>query len=93
MAGDTGGASVLGRDDIDQIAVGEAADFIAFDLNRLEYAGATNNPQASLLLCSPQYVDLSVINGRIVVEDGELQTIDLMPVIERHSQISTTLIH
>jgi cytosine/adenosine deaminase-related metal-dependent hydrolase len=87
-----GGASVLGRDDIGQIAVGKAADFIAYDLNRLEYAGATHNPLAALLLCEPQNVDLSVINGCIVVEDGELQTMDLMPVIERHNQISVTLI-
>jgi cytosine/adenosine deaminase-related metal-dependent hydrolase len=30
------GASVLGRDNIGQVAVGKAADFITFDLNRLE---------------------------------------------------------
>jgi cytosine/adenosine deaminase-related metal-dependent hydrolase len=87
-----GGASVLGRDDIGQLAVGKAADFVAFDLNRLEYAGATHNPLAALLLCAPQNVDLSVINGRIVVEDGELQTVDLVRVIERHNQISAAMI-
>jgi cytosine/adenosine deaminase-related metal-dependent hydrolase len=87
-----GGASVLGRDDIGQLAVGKAADFVAFDLNRLEYAGATHNPLAALLLCAPHNVDLSVINGRIVVEDGELQTVDLVRVIERHNQISAAMI-
>jgi cytosine/adenosine deaminase-related metal-dependent hydrolase len=87
-----GGASVLGRDDIGQLAVGKAADFIAFDLNRLDYAGALHDPPAALLFCAPQRVDLSVINGQVVVEDGELRTIDLMPVIEKHNRISEGMI-
>jgi cytosine/adenosine deaminase-related metal-dependent hydrolase len=87
-----GGAAVLGRDDIGQLAAGKAADFIAFDLNRLDYAGALHDPLAALLFCAPQRVDLSVINGRIVVEDGELRTIDQMPIIEKHNQISAKII-
>jgi len=87
-----GGAAVLGRDDIGQLAVGKAADFVAFDLNRLDYAGALHDPLAALLFCAPQRVDVSVINGRVVVEDGELRTIDLGPVIEKHNRISTKMI-
>jgi 8-oxoguanine deaminase len=87
-----GGASVLGRDDIGQLAVGKAADFIAFDLNNLAYAGAGHDPQAALLFCAPQQVDLSVINGQIVVEDGELRTLDLGPLIEKHNRISRKLV-
>jgi cytosine/adenosine deaminase-related metal-dependent hydrolase len=87
-----GGAAVLGRDDIGQLAVGKAADFIGFKLNRLDYAGALHDPLAAVLFCAPQKVDLSVINGQVVVEDGELRTIDLMPVIERHNRISTNMI-
>ena len=40
----------------------------------------------------PQRVDLSVINGRVVVEDGHLLTVDLEPVIERHNRISRELV-
>ncbi len=87
-----GGASVLGRDDIGQLAVGKAADFIAFDLNNLAYAGAQHDPQAALLFCAPQQVDLAVINGQIVVEDGELRTLDLGPLIEKHNRISRKLV-
>ena len=87
-----GGASVLGREDIGQITVGKAADFIAIDLNRLDYAGALHDPLAALLFCAPQRVDLSVINGRIVVERGELRTIELGPVIEKHNRISMKMI-
>jgi 8-oxoguanine deaminase len=87
-----GGAQVLGRDDIGQLAPGKAADFIGLCLDRLDYAGALHDPLAALVFCSPQRVDLSVINGRTVVEDGHLLTVDLGPVIERHNRISRELV-
>jgi 8-oxoguanine deaminase len=86
-----GGAQVLGRDDIGSLAPGKAADFIAFRLNRLEYAGALHDPMAALVFCSPQRVDLSVIDGRVVVEDGQLRTVDIQPVVERHNRIARQL--
>ncbi len=91
--GTRGGAQVLGRDDIGSLEVGKSADFIAFDLKQLPYAGAQHNPLAALVFCAPQQVDLSVINGRVVVQDGHLTTLDLMPVVERHNLISRTLIN
>jgi 8-oxoguanine deaminase len=87
-----GGAAVLGRDDVGQLAPGKAADFIGLRLDRLAYAGALHDPLAALVFCAPQRVDLSVINGRVVVEDGQLLTINLGPVIERHNQISRALV-
>ena len=38
---------------------------------------------ASLLLCAPSagYVHLSVINGHVVVKDGQLLTIDLAKLV------------
>ncbi len=91
--GTRGGAQVLQRDDIGQLAPGKAADFIAFDLNQLAYAGAQHDPLAALIFCTPQQVDLSVINGRVVVEDGRLQTLNLRPIIKRHNAISKQLIN
>ena len=88
-----GGAAALKRDDIGQLTPGKAADFIAFDLNRPAYAGAQHDPAAAIIFCAPQPVDLSVINGRIIVEDGELRPLDLNPVITRHNQISRKLIN
>jgi hypothetical protein len=41
------------------------------------FAGGLHDPVASLILCTPGYVDLSVINGEIVVRDGQLLTCDL----------------
>jgi 8-oxoguanine deaminase len=88
-----GGAKVLGRDDIGSIEPGKCADFIGFNTTRLDYAGALHDPQAALVFCAPQRVDLSVINGRIVVEDGHLLTVDLRHVIELHNKISMKLIN
>jgi len=87
-----GGAQVLGRDDIGALAPGMAADFVAFRLNRLEFAGALHDPLAALVFCTPQHVDVSVIDGRVVVRDGQLLTVDLEPVIRRHNQIASDLV-
>ncbi len=90
--GTLGGARVLGRDDIGALEKGKAADFIAVRLDRVEYAGALHDPVAALVFCATPRVDLSVIDGRVVVEDGQLSTIDLPPVIERHNRIAREMV-
>lgn len=88
-----GGAEVLGREGIGQLAPGFAADLIAINLNRVEYAGALHDPLAATVFCAPRGVDFSMINGRVVVQEGRLKTLDLAPVIERHNRISLKLIN
>jgi 8-oxoguanine deaminase len=87
-----GGASVLRRDDIGSLELGKAADFVAFRVDDLAHAGGLSDPVAALLTCAPVPAWLSVINGRVVVEDGELRTVELGPVIERHNQISRAML-
>jgi cytosine/adenosine deaminase-related metal-dependent hydrolase len=88
-----GGAEVLGRDDIGVLAPGMAADLIGFRLDRLEFAGgAVHDPLAALAFCQPPTVDLSIIDGRLCVRDGELLGIDLPPLIERQNQIARALV-
>jgi 8-oxoguanine deaminase len=87
-----GGADVLGRDDIGQIAPGMSADLIAINLNRVEFAGAMHDPLAALVFCAPRGVDFSMINGRVVIDQGRLTTQDMTPVIARHNAISARLI-
>ncbi|MDR3100750.1 MAG: 8-oxoguanine deaminase [Paraburkholderia sp.] len=87
-----GGARVLGRDDIGALAPGMAADFIAFDLRQPLFAGALHDPVAALVFCAPSQVALSVINGRVVVKEGVLQTVELAPVIERHNRLAGQLV-
>lgn len=87
-----GGAAVLRRDDIGQLAPGKAADLIALNLQKLPYAGMQHDPLNALTFAAPQQVDLSIINGKMVVQDGRLLTLDLEPHIERHNHISRKLI-
>ncbi|MCF4167181.1 8-oxoguanine deaminase [Zavarzinia compransoris] len=86
-----GGARVLGRDDIGALAPGMSADFVAFDLSAVGFAGAGHDPVAALVFCAPERVALSVIDGRVVVRDGRVATLDLPLVIERHNRLARVL--
>jgi cytosine/adenosine deaminase-related metal-dependent hydrolase len=88
-----GGAAVLNRTDIGALAPGMAADAIAYRLDAPGLAGALHDPIAALVFCNPGPVALSLINGRVVVRDGHLQTIDLPVVIERHNRLSRALVN
>jgi cytosine/adenosine deaminase-related metal-dependent hydrolase len=87
-----GGAKVLNRNDIGALAPGMVADFVAFDLNHIAYAGALHDPLAALVFCTPTHVSTSVINGKVVVRDGQLVTVDLPRVLERHNQLARQLV-
>ena len=69
-----GGAKVLGRDDIGRIAAGMAADFVAWRTDCLCFSGAQHDLIAALVFCTPGLpsVDLSVINGDVIVKDGHM---------------------
>jgi len=86
-----GGAGVLGRDDIGALAPGMAADFAAFDLRGVSHAGALHDPVAALVFCAPERASWVAVNGRIVVEQGRLATIDLAAVLERHNRLAREL--
>ncbi|MGO4814236.1 8-oxoguanine deaminase [Cupriavidus sp. 2MCAB6] len=86
-----GGARVLGRDDIGALAPGMSADFVAFDMGQVAYAGAGHDPVAALVFCTPGNVATSVINGKVVVRDGELRTVELPRVLARHRGLAREL--
>ena len=87
-----GGAKVLGRNDIGALAAGMSADVIAFRTDTLAMAGAAvHDPVAALMFAAPQQVDLSIIHGKVVVQDGHLNSIDLPVVVERHNQLARLL--
>jgi cytosine/adenosine deaminase-related metal-dependent hydrolase len=88
-----GGASVLGRDDIGVIAPGMAADMIAFRLDQLAFSGAQHDPAAALIFCQSVGVNLSIINGKIVVRDGHFIHVDVPVLVEKHTALSKQLIN
>ena len=87
-----GSAAVLGRGDLGSLETGKCADFFAVDLNRLGYAGALHDPLAALVFCAPVNVDYTVVGGKFVVKDGELVTLDLPRLVERHNRAAHRLL-
>jgi len=86
-----GGAKVLNRDDIGALKPGMSADIISFKLDQIGLAGALHDPVAALVFCTPSNVSNSIINGKVVVRDGLLQTVDLPLVIEHHNALAHEL--
>jgi cytosine/adenosine deaminase-related metal-dependent hydrolase len=87
-----GGAQVLGRHDIGQIAPGFAADLAIFDLNTLEMAGSgVHDPVGSLLMCHPRSTAWTIVNGKVVADHGELTQVALTPLVRRHNALAMQL--
>ncbi len=84
------GARCLGRDDIGSLEPGKRADVALFDLRTLGYSGA-GDPVSALLLCAPAQAETIVVEGRVVVEDGELRTISLDRILRRHRKAAASL--
>jgi cytosine/adenosine deaminase-related metal-dependent hydrolase len=85
-----GGARVLGRSDCGSIAPGKRADIAIWDMRGIEAAGAWD-PVAALMLCGPTRVKDLFVEGRQVVRDGQVTTIDLPKVIERQNRLARQL--
>jgi len=86
-----GGAAVLGRSDIGSLEPGKCADFFTLDLNSLGYAGGLSDPVAAVVFCAPQRARHTVVGGRLIVNDGDITTQDLAPVIAEHNRNAARL--
>jgi len=84
-----GGAEVLGRPDCGQIAIGKRADIALWNVTGIESAGSWD--PAALLLAGPTRVQTLLVEGRQVVRDGQIVTIDLPRVIERQNALARAL--
>ena len=84
-----GGAAVLGRADLGQIAPGFRADLAIWDLSGIESAG--NWEPAAILLAGPTRVRDLIVEGRAVVRDGRLTTVDLDTVIAEQTRLARGL--
>lgn len=84
-----GGADVLGRDDCGQIAVGKRADLAIWDITGVDSAGSWD--PAALALAGPSRVRDLFVEGRHIVRDGQLVTLDLPRVLERQRSLAEKL--
>ena len=88
-----GGARCLGRDDIGSIEPGKCADIVLVDTRRLSYAGASSDLVAALVFSPfPAPVDTSMVDGRVVVESGELVGVDVPALVEKADAIAEGLL-
>jgi cytosine/adenosine deaminase-related metal-dependent hydrolase len=88
-----GGAAVLGREDIGSLEVGKCADLFAINLSRLDYAGALHDPVAAAIFCAPQTVDVNIVGGNIIVKDGQMVTVDVPNLIQKHNLAAEKLLN
>ena len=87
----TEGACCLGRDDIGAIEPGKRADLALFDLRDVGYSGA-GDAVSALLHCAPARVSTLIVEGRVLIEGGELRTIALEPALGKHRLFAAKLI-
>jgi cytosine/adenosine deaminase-related metal-dependent hydrolase len=85
-----GGARVLGRRDCGSIEPGKRADIAIWDVSGIEAAGAWD-PVAALVLCGPGRARDLFVEGRQVVRDGQIATIDLPRVIADQNRLARRL--
>ena len=83
---------MLGRSDIGSLEPGKCADFFTLDLNTIGYAGGLNDPVAAVVFCAPPHARHTVVDGRLVVDNGEIVTLDMEPVIRAHNRNAARLV-
>ncbi len=88
-----GGAAVLGRDDIGQIAPGKCADINLISIDRLEYSGGQHDPLGAIMFSVSQNpVDWVIVNGKVIVAEGKLKGVEECSLIQEHQCISTQMV-
>ena len=84
-----GGADVLGRPECGRIQTGARADIAIWDTTGIESAGSWD--PAALLLAGPTRVKHLLVEGRQIVADGHVTTLDLPSVIARQNRLAMEL--
>jgi len=79
-----GGAQVLGRSDCGSLEVGKCADVVIWDMDDVSSAG--NWDPAAILLAGPSLERDVFVNGKQVVADGQITTVDQRALAERQNQ-------
>ncbi|WP_375697774.1 8-oxoguanine deaminase [Pseudophaeobacter sp. TrK17] len=84
-----GGADVLGRPDCGRLAPGKRADVAIWDVSGVASSGSWD--PAALLLAGPSQVKHLFVEGRQVINNGEVTTLDLPRLLERHHRMAQAL--
>lgn len=84
-----GGADVLGRPECGRLEIGARGDVAIWDVTGAESAGSWD--PVALVLAGPARVKHLLVEGRQVVVDGTMATVDLPLVLERQRALAKSL--
>ncbi len=84
-----GGADILGRPDCGRLAPGKRADVAVWDVTGVASSGSWD--PAALLLAGPGQVKHLFVEGRQIISGGEVTSIDLPNLLERHGRLARAL--
>jgi 8-oxoguanine deaminase len=87
-----GSAACLGRPDLGRIALGAQADLTLCRLDELRHSGA-GDPLAALVLCGGAKADRVMVQGRWIVEEGNLPGLDLDRLRHQHQAAARALLN
>ncbi|AGB41007.1 cytosine deaminase-like metal-dependent hydrolase [Halobacteroides halobius DSM 5150] len=89
-----GGRNILNQSQIGSIEEGKAADMFMVNKNRLGFAGGLSDPVSALVNTGDtQIVDMTIVNGEIVVRNGELVAVDESEIINKANKVSQEMIN
>ena len=86
----SGGAALLHRPELGQLAVGKLADLALFDLDELRFSGATD-AVAALVTSGAHRARHVMVNGEWRVRDFEIPALDIEQLRARHSAAASRL--
>ena len=88
-----GGRDVLNQPEIGSLEEGKAADMFLINTKKMGFAGGLSDSVSALITSGDsQIVDITIVNGKIVVCDGKLVNIDEEKVAEIANEISQKMI-
>jgi len=91
-----GGAKVMGKDhELGSLEPGKKADIVLVDLNKIHTSPGLNRDPISQLVYSAtaQDVHTTIINGKIVMQNRKVETIDVEQTIKEANQICEQLLN
>ena len=84
-----GGADILGRPECGRIQAGARGDLAIWDISGIDSAGSWD--PAAMLLAGPRKVKHLIVEGRIIVSDGNLITINMEEVLKEVKRLVQNL--
>ena len=80
-----GGAACLGwEDEIGHLRPGACADLVIWQMSEISLAGALTDPVEAWLRCAPATAGTTIVNGRILVENGQPVLKNLGDILGAH---------